>query len=170
MNVSNILTIIMSITTIFVSPRILCRIKIGVFGSTFISVNFSKWPNLFSLFTAFVPFIWQVYSFFTSSPLVSLALWSNTTRSPKNNNHQVYLFRRCLILFQSISLVIKARYFHSKETLFLDSQLTFIYSRCSHNILLCLRDYFKFICLMLMCLCDLYESYVYTLQLALASS
>ncbi|XP_063604864.1 dynein axonemal intermediate chain 7 homolog, partial [Penaeus indicus] len=31
----------------------------------------------------------MVYSFFTSSPLVSLALWSNTTRSPKNNNHQV---------------------------------------------------------------------------------
>ncbi|XP_047487265.1 dynein axonemal intermediate chain 7 homolog [Penaeus chinensis] len=33
----------------------------------------------------------QVYSFFTSSPLVSLALWSNTTRSPKNNNHQLAL-------------------------------------------------------------------------------
>ncbi|XP_068243751.1 dynein axonemal intermediate chain 7-like [Palaemon carinicauda] len=30
-----------------------------------------------------------VYSFFTSSPLVSLALWSNTTRSPKNNAHQI---------------------------------------------------------------------------------
>ncbi|KAG7153283.1 Axonemal 84 kDa protein-like [Homarus americanus] len=31
----------------------------------------------------------MVYSFFTSSPLVSLALWSNTTRSPKNNCHEV---------------------------------------------------------------------------------
>ncbi|XP_071538177.1 dynein axonemal intermediate chain 7-like [Panulirus ornatus] len=31
----------------------------------------------------------MVYSFFTSSPLVSLALWSNTTRSPKNNWHEV---------------------------------------------------------------------------------
>ncbi|XP_069178268.1 dynein axonemal intermediate chain 7 homolog isoform X2 [Procambarus clarkii] len=31
----------------------------------------------------------MVYSFFTSSPLVSLALWSNTTRSPKNNSHEV---------------------------------------------------------------------------------
>ncbi|XP_064116681.1 LOW QUALITY PROTEIN: dynein axonemal intermediate chain 7 homolog [Macrobrachium nipponense] len=30
-----------------------------------------------------------VYSFFTSSPLVSLALWSNTTRSPKNNIHKI---------------------------------------------------------------------------------
>ncbi|XP_063841391.1 dynein axonemal intermediate chain 7 homolog isoform X2 [Scylla paramamosain] len=31
----------------------------------------------------------MVYAFFTSSPLVSLALWSNTTRSPKNNSHEV---------------------------------------------------------------------------------
>ncbi|KAK4286942.1 hypothetical protein Pmani_039976 [Petrolisthes manimaculis] len=31
----------------------------------------------------------MVYSFYTTSPLVSLALWSNTTRSPKNNSHQV---------------------------------------------------------------------------------
>ncbi|MPC20593.1 Axonemal protein [Portunus trituberculatus] len=30
----------------------------------------------------------MVYAFFTSSPLVSLALWSNTTRSPKNNSHE----------------------------------------------------------------------------------
>ncbi|KAK7086352.1 hypothetical protein SK128_010494 [Halocaridina rubra] len=33
--------------------------------------------------------IFQVYSFYISSPLVSLALWSNTSRSPKNNEHKV---------------------------------------------------------------------------------
>lgn len=99
--------------------------NVGVFfGGTFLSNHLIF---LCCIYLSTRHFTRQVYSFFTSSPLVSLALWSNTTRSPKNNNHQVYILVYFLFPIFSLFLwCINVRYFHLKEMLVLDPQLPFI--------------------------------------------
>ncbi|XP_076047226.1 dynein axonemal intermediate chain 7 homolog [Oratosquilla oratoria] len=63
----------------------------------------------------------QVYSFFDSSPLVALALWSNTARSPKNNVHEVeklgltFTLPADLVTSECVVRVMRTEYDHYSQ-------------------------------------------------------